>query len=163
VIDRLLERKAPFAPSGVVDEFSRILRQYRISKVSGDRYAGEWPAEQFRRHQITYEPAKLAKSDLYVGLLPLLTSGLIDLLDMPRLTQQIVGLERRTARSGKDSIDHAPNAHDDLANAVAGVAEMLANKGRYRTSLDWVCDDTELDLNRAAQLAFNAYIMRGGM
>ena len=30
------------------------------------------------------------------------------------------GLERRTHRSGKDSIDHAPGGHDDLANAVAG-------------------------------------------
>jgi hypothetical protein len=29
-------------------------------------------------------------------------------------------LERRTARGGKDSIDHAPGAHDDLANCVAG-------------------------------------------
>src|SRR6476469_9079959 len=27
--------------------------------------------------------------------------------------------ERRTARSGKDSTDHAPRAHDDIANAVA--------------------------------------------
>jgi hypothetical protein len=42
------------------------------------------------------------------------------LLDNPRLTNQLLGLERRVARSGKDSIDHAPNAHDDLANAVAG-------------------------------------------
>jgi hypothetical protein len=27
----------------------------------------------------------------------------------------------RTARSGKDSIDHSPGGHDDLANVVAGV------------------------------------------
>ena len=30
-------------------------------------------------------------------------------------------LERRTSRGGRDSIDHAPGAHDDLPNAVAGV------------------------------------------
>jgi hypothetical protein len=29
-------------------------------------------------------------------------------------------LERRTARGGRDSIDHGPGAHDDIANAVAG-------------------------------------------
>jgi hypothetical protein len=34
-----------------------------------------------------------------------------------RLVAQIVGLERRTARGGRDSIDHAPGAHDDVANA----------------------------------------------
>jgi hypothetical protein len=32
-----------------------------------------------------------------------------------------VNLGRRTARGGRDSIDHAPGAHDDLANAVCGV------------------------------------------
>jgi hypothetical protein len=53
--------------------------------------------------------------------LPLLNAGRIELLDLPRLSTQLTGLERRTARSGKDSIDHAPGGHDDLANAVAGV------------------------------------------
>jgi hypothetical protein len=52
---------------------------------------------------------------------------------------------------------------DESKTIRTSLTEKLANKGRYRTSLDWVCDDTELDLNRAAQLAFNAYIMRGGM
>ena len=33
---------------------------------------------------------------------------------------QLCQLERRAARSGKDSIGHAPGAHDDLANSVAG-------------------------------------------
>ena len=41
-----------------------------------------------------------------------------------RLLNQIVGLERRTARSGRDSIDHGPGGHDDLANCVAGVADL---------------------------------------
>jgi hypothetical protein len=42
------------------------------------------------------------------------------LLDHPRLINQICGLERRTARGGRDSIDHSPGNHDDVANAVAG-------------------------------------------
>jgi hypothetical protein len=37
-------------------------------------------------------------------------------------------LERRTSRSGKDSIDHAPGGHDDLANAVAGVIDLATGK-----------------------------------
>lgn len=44
----------------------------------------------------------------------------------PSLVNQLCGLERRTARSGKDSIDHAPGAHDDLANAAAGALTMAA-------------------------------------
>ena len=66
----------------------------------GDRYAGEWPREQFRRHGIGYEVATKSKSDLYVAFLPLLTSQMVELVDQPRLIQQIVGLERRTARGG---------------------------------------------------------------
>jgi len=41
-------------------------------------------------------------------------------LDHPRLTAQLCALERRTARGGRDSIDHSPGAHDDIVNAAAG-------------------------------------------
>ena len=47
---------------------------------------------------------------------------------MPRLAAQLCSLERRTARGGKDSIDHPPGGHDDLANAVAGVAAILTQQ-----------------------------------
>ena len=57
--------------------------------------------------------------------LPLLNGGRVDLLDNDRLVAQICGLERRTARGGRDSVDHGPGGHDDLANAALGAA-MLA-------------------------------------
>jgi hypothetical protein len=52
--------------------------------------------------------------------------GEVDLLDSPRLVSQLTSLERRTARGGKDSIDHAPGAHDDVANAVAGACWLVS-------------------------------------
>jgi hypothetical protein len=57
----------------------------------------------------------------------------VKLLDNDRLLAQLTRLERRTARSGKDSIDHAPGAHDDLANAAAGVL-VLAQPTRDRNA-----------------------------
>jgi hypothetical protein len=87
-----------------------------------------WPAERFRAHGIAYEICETTKSDLYRDLLPLLNAGRAELLDHPRLVAQLCNLERRTARGGKDSIDHAPNAHDDVANAVAG-AVVAASQG----------------------------------
>jgi hypothetical protein len=37
------------------------------------------------------------------------------------LVRQLTSLERRVSRGvNRDNIDHPPNAHDDLANAVAG-------------------------------------------
>jgi hypothetical protein len=58
------------------------------------------------------------------------------LLDDDKLVNQIVALERRVARGGKDSIDHPPNGHDDLANAVAGVlTNLVASKYNYDVTL----------------------------
>jgi hypothetical protein len=44
----------------------------------------------------------------------------VELLDDRRLRAQLLGLERHTGRSGRDSITHAPGLHDDVINAVAG-------------------------------------------
>jgi hypothetical protein len=139
VIDAMRERRPPFNPDDVVLEFSKVLKSYHISNVTGDRYAGEWPRERFREHGIAYELAEKPKSDLYRDLLPAINSRKVDLLEDAGLIAQIVGLKRRTARGGKDSIDHTPNAHDDLANSVAGVVASLASSAHgYDSSMDWV-------------------------
>ena len=65
------------------------------------------------------------------------------------------------SRAGRDSIDHAPGAHDDLANAVAGVCALFAKQSSY-DMLSWFGDD-ELDLHRQEQLRFNRYVVTGGM
>ena len=96
--------------------------------MAGDHYGGEFVKEPFRKHGISYELCKRPKSDLYRDLLPSLNSGQIVLPRHDRLVAQIGGLERRTGRSGKDSIDHAPGAHDDLANCVAGVAHIAGGR-----------------------------------
>jgi hypothetical protein len=139
VIDAVRERRPPFSPEDVVTEFAQLLQSYNISSITGDRYAGEWPREQFRKHGINYEPAAKPKSDLYRDLLPLINSRKIDLLDDTRLLTQLVSLERRSARSGRDNIDHPPGAHDDIANALAGVAAVTSGgKYRYDSTLSWV-------------------------
>lgn len=124
VLDALRERRPPFSPDDVTLEFSETLRLYGVSRVVGDRYAGLWPVERFQRYGITYQAAERTKSDLYRELLPILNSGRVELLDVPRLHAQLVALERRTARGGRDSIDHPPRAHDDTANAAAGAAHL---------------------------------------
>jgi hypothetical protein len=123
IVDAVREVRPPFSPSAVVDDFAVLLKSYRVRKVVGDHYGGEFIKEPFRRHGISYDIAKQPKSDLYRDLLPLLNSGRITLPRHDRLVSQIVGLERRVTRAGKDSIDHAPHSHDDLANCVAGVAD----------------------------------------
>jgi hypothetical protein len=126
VLVALRERRPPFSPEAVVDEFCDLLKGYGLHAVTGDHYAGEWPRERFLLHGVRYVVADKAKSDIYRDLLPLLNSGKVELLDHSRLVAQLCGLERRTARSGKDSIDHAPGGHDDVANAVAGALTLAA-------------------------------------
>lgn len=136
VLDAVRERKAPFSPESVVKEFADLLKSYGLSTVTGDRYAGEWPKEAFARHGIKYLPAEKSKSELYVDMLPKLNSGEVELLDIPALTNQLINLERRTSRGGRDSIDHAPGAHDDVANAVAGVIVLSKGGEKRRVEFD---------------------------
>lgn len=126
IIDAIREVKPPFSPEAVIDDFSALLKRYGIMRVHGDKYAGEFPRELFRKRGVDYQCAEKSKSDLYRDLLPLLNSGRIVLPKSDRLVNQLTGLERRVARSGKDSIDHSSGSHDDLANAVAGAADRVA-------------------------------------
>ena len=128
IIDAIREFKPPFSPDQVVEEFSSLLLTYRVSTIVGDRYAGEWPRERFLQHGVFYDPSAKPKSDLFRDSLAALNAGRVELLDHPKLVQQLVSLERRTARSGKDSVDHPPGGHDDVCNAVCGVIVHLGNR-----------------------------------
>jgi hypothetical protein len=66
------------------------------------------------------------QSELYQSFLPVLNSARVALPDNARLISQLCSLERRTARGGRDSIDHPPGGHDDLGNVVAGLTVHLS-------------------------------------
>jgi hypothetical protein len=120
ILDCLREIRPPFSPELVTLELASVCRSYRIGKVTGDRFGGEFPRELFRKNGVQYETSTRPKSDLYTALLPLINSRKVVLLDNARLVNQLTSLERHVARSGRDSVDHPPSAHDDIANAVAG-------------------------------------------
>jgi hypothetical protein len=136
VVDLIREVRPPFSPEQVCRDFARELKRYGIRVATADRYAADFAVEAMRREGITLKPASRAKSDLYKELLPLLNSGVVELLDNERLRNQLVSLERRTARGGRDSIDHPPGGHDDVANAVAGVVVLAATAPKY-TAATW--------------------------
>ena len=82
----------------------------------------------------------LSASELYLNFAALLSSGRVELVDDEKLKLQFQCLERRTGRSGKDSVDHPPGMHDDIANAVAG-AVVLASHDRA-----WTAEEIEARL-----------------
>ena len=114
-----------------------MFHRYKVSAVQADRFAGDWPKVQFKKHGIDVTPSKLTKSEIYLELVPLINSEQVELPNHKRLIAQLCGLERRTSRAGRDTIDHGPgpNAHDDLINSVAG-SIVLASRFRS-TSLTW--------------------------
>lgn len=166
-VDCIREQKPPFSPEVVVEDFSRTLRSYNISKIYGDRYGGIWPVEQFSKFGIAYEQSASPKSDLYRDLLPLINSGRIELLQNDKLISQLCNLERRVARGGRDSIDHPPGMHDDLANCVAGLAAITNKYGGFDTSWSFVSgppDGEDPVGARAFRLSrFRAHLMANGI
>jgi hypothetical protein len=130
ILDAIREVIPPLSPEDVIKDFSNLILSYNTTSVIGDRYGGEFPREQFAKNGVTYAVTDKAKSDIYKELLPMMNSGKVELLENLRLSVQLISLERRTARGGRDSIDHPAGAHDDLANAAAGALVNVFSKLR---------------------------------
>lgn len=135
VVDVLRGVVPPFSPDDVVRDFASTLKRYGISTVTGDRYGAEWVTEAFRKAGVTYKNSELPASELFKELVPLLNTKTILLLDNQRAIGQLCSLERRTGRSGNDSIGHPRGAHDDLAVSVAGCAWLAGTNASRRGTL----------------------------
>lgn len=116
------------SPAEIAREHAALLKFYGVARVTGDRYAGRWPRDEFAKHGITYEVSELDRSGLYLEFLAAINSGCVELPPDTKLARQLAALERRTGRSGRDQIDHPPGGHDDLANAVAGLVAICRTK-----------------------------------
>ncbi len=100
------EKKAPFNPDIATEEFAGILAGYRLTTVVGDRYSAEWVATRFRSHGITYAPSQKTKSEIFLDFLALVNSDRVRIPANRRLRAQLVSLERRVSRTGRDAVDH---------------------------------------------------------
>jgi hypothetical protein len=119
VLDCVVEIKAPFNPTSATEQIAGVLKSYGIRKTVGDKYAAQWVVDAFRKVGIEYAHSEWDRSAIYLEALPLFTSGRVRLVDNKRLTSQFASLERRTAPSGKDRVDHGPGGHDDVCNSAA--------------------------------------------
>ena len=132
LIDQGPRTNGTFSPEETVKKFSDTLKAYGCTSVTGDRYAAQWPIRAFAKYGIDYRPAELNRSQLYAAFEPLLNSGRVELLDHPKLIQQLIGLIRKG-----EKIDHASGDHDDHANSVAGVLVSAAQADRRPWMVDF--------------------------
>jgi hypothetical protein len=124
-VDLIRGWPAPLNPETAVKEICEILTQYHIGRITGDRYAGEWVSSAFNKHNISYTQCSKPKSDLYLSLEAYVNTKRVKFPQEKRLIDELVNLERRRGRSGKDIIDHPPRGSDDYANSLAGVCHAL--------------------------------------
>ncbi len=141
VVDAIREVRPPFSPAMAVSNvIIPLAKQYRIYKIYGDNFAGQFAQEPIRDAGLSYELWPQHKSEVYRDpFLSLLNSNLITLPRHDRAINQICSLERSVKRSGRDEITHPTHGHDDLANCIAGVAAAVM-QGAASFSWDWVDD-----------------------
>jgi hypothetical protein len=113
-------RRGPHDPAKVAAEFAALAKQYRCRIMTGDNYAKEWVAGAYRSAGLEYRRSPLVKSDLYLEGQVLFARGLVNIPPDAILLRELRLLERRVARSGKDSVDHGVGGSDDHANALFG-------------------------------------------
>ncbi len=155
ILDYLRRWRPPFSPDRACAEMVEDVTRYEITRVIGDNYSAEFVKQSFESRGVRYARATRnpwgatltakkarSKSELYLELLPRLFSRQVELLDNAALVDQLCGLERRTRSGGRDSIDHGPNQHDDLANVLAGVV-VCATQRRIYAGIAFAdnCDD----------------------
>jgi hypothetical protein len=128
VLDCLVSQTgpAPFNPRDAVRKFAAVLKEYGLSQVTGDAYAGMTFKLDFKELGIEYLPSKMTASELFEGLEPLLNASEVELLDDATLQEQLLTLVWRGSK-----IDHLPGDHNDHANAAAGAVVLATAKAAY--------------------------------
>jgi len=132
----LRETRPPFRPESVVEEYSQILKDFGVTSIKSDSYAGEWVTSAFKNHGIAVEKAKMNKSDYYLNALPLFNNGSIRLLDQERLKNQLMSLERKVRSGSRDAVDNF-HGHDDLSNCACAClveAQEKKSEGSFAVS-----------------------------
>ena len=128
--------RPPFRAEATAQEFCETLAAYRIKRVQGDRYGGEWPREQFQQ----------ARRDLHNKRSGQRRSNSWNCCRSLRRQAHQPARPQAHARpadsgwsgapgfgTGKDAVGQSPNCHDDIAVAVAGAVLLtLASPGADR-------------------------------
>jgi len=171
IADVVRGRVAPFNPQDVTAEFAELAKQYRCTKIVGDNYSADWVTVAWRTCGLVYERSDRVKSQIYLEALPLWTRAQISIPEHKPLLRELRLLERRTHRSGKDTVDHGRNGCDDHCNALCGVAvTMTASRYAYDDTMDWVSGppaaaDADADARAAKEFLeqrMAAHILRYG-
>jgi hypothetical protein len=117
-------------PNAVTVEYAALCKQYHIAQVTGDNFAGEWVAGAFRKCGLDYRRSTQVRSQLYLAAMPFFMRGAVSIPDHSRLIRELRLLERSSAPSGRDTVDHGRGGSDDYANALCGCMQLAMREPR---------------------------------
>jgi hypothetical protein len=117
---------ATYDPYEITTAYGLLCKEYGIGTVIGDAYSASWVSGAWSKTGVSYVRSDIPKSQIYLEVLPCFSRELVSLPDHPKLLRELRLLERRTHRSGKDTVDHGKTGHDDHANSVCGVLRTLS-------------------------------------
>jgi hypothetical protein len=119
VVDAIRTWPSPHNPQEITKLSAEFFKSWGVREISGDRYAGEWPAVEFAKHDICYKVAEHSTSDLLLRLIPLANSKRLELPRDAQLLKEFRQLERRRGSGGKDHVEARRGCHDDIPAGVA--------------------------------------------
>jgi len=108
----------------VLDEMAEFLTSYGLRSAWADRYAAGWPVEAFQRRGVVLQTCPKPTGETYLEFGGALRQQRVALPEHPKLLSQLRGLERRVSRDGRDTVNHRPGMHDDVAAATARAVVM---------------------------------------
>jgi hypothetical protein len=114
--------------TAVVAEIAEVCGWYRVTEVTGDRYAAAWVAQAFERVGLAYREADTDRARTYLEAEPLFAQGRVELLDHPAMVRELSLLERRPRAGGKTQVDHPKGGHDDFSNALCLAVTQLGGE-----------------------------------
>lgn len=125
IIDMVRSRAPKFNPDEVTSQYCDLIKEYRVSKVIGDKFSGDWASNSFAKHDIGYERSEKTKSELYLEAESPFNTERVDIPDKELAVTQLKNLIRKTRSGGKDSVDTDSGQPEDEANVIAGVIWLL--------------------------------------
>jgi len=120
VIDAVRSRAPKFDPEAVTEEYCALLKSYKISRVTGDKFSGDYGSNAFIKFGIQYERSKKVKSELYLEAEAAFNTGRVELPNREKAIAQLKSLVRRVRSGGRDSVDTDSGQPEDEANVIAG-------------------------------------------
>jgi hypothetical protein len=116
VLDLLQVYASPHIPRDAVNGFCATMKSWNTFVLHGDNYGGRVFSSDYRTRGISYQTLTVSKSILYDALEPALADGNVELLDIPELVDEALGLIEKNGKT-----DHVPGMFDDRINAVAAL------------------------------------------